>query len=548
MTLTMVLFGCGGGGGGSSSSTATPVAPAKTVTGVAATGAPIVGTIYLKDSSTPSVQLSTPIAADGSYSFDVTNLTAPYMLKVVGAANGQNYTLYSMAGAPGVANVNPLTHLAVTRAYGGADPATIFASMTPAQVQALQAAIATAITQIQAIIQPILAQYNIPTNTDFIAAPYTANHTGLDLLFDMVAFAANNGTLAVTNKTSGAAILTTALNGTTLSGTVTTGNLPSMPTQVVGGVYVYTITPTITASGMATFNAVVLGQTSQSVIWSVVESGGGSITTAGVYTAPATAGIYHVKATNAANNNINTTVAITVTSTNSTYSLGSGETTYTPILSELNNTSMWWSVMNTSSGGISYISGSIYYSIHYPSSSNVYSGTVATFSNGTITLPSDKFQVFAKNTTLQYYVIKHSDNNDKFIEYQHWYYGTSSPADAANYAGITTGGFTASMLSGKKWEINTIGIYSLFGGTTVDVTLNPNGIASFTTLVGSNSGKTVTGTWYINSGGYLVISNGTTTSMFQLLNTTANSLYTDYECVVTTGATVITATLFYSTT
>jgi hypothetical protein len=175
----------------------------------------------------------------------------------------------------------------------------------------------------------------------------------------------------------------------------------------------------------------------------------------------------------------------------------------------------------------------------------VYPGTVASFSNGTVTLPSDTFQAIAKNTTSQYFVIKHSNKNGIFIEYQRWYYGTSSIADAANYAGIT-GVFTTTMVSGKKWEINTVGGDSLFGGSTVDVTLNTNGTASFTTLVGSNSGKTVTGTWYLNSAGSLVISNNTTTSVFQPLNTTATSQYTQYECVVTTGATVITASLFYS--
>ena len=308
MTLIMVLFGCGGGGG-SSSGTVTPVVTAKTVAGVAATGAPIVGTIYLKDSSTPSVQRSTPIAADGSYSFDVTNLTAPYMLKAVGTANGQNYTLYSMAGAPGVANVNPLTHLAVTRAYGGADPATIFASMTPAQVQALQVAIATAIAQIQTILQPILAQYNIPTNTDFMAATYTANHAGLDLLFDLIAFAANNGTMTVTNKKNGTPIITTSLSGNTLSGTVAISNIPTMPTSAV---YAYTLTPTVAAGGSATFYAFVLGSMNSTVNWRVVETGGGSITSAGVYTAPATPGTYHVIATSTVDTSLSSTATITV--------------------------------------------------------------------------------------------------------------------------------------------------------------------------------------------------------------------------------------------
>ena len=304
--LTMVLFGCGGG---SSTGTVTSVVTAKTVAGVAATGAPIAGTIYLKDSSTPSVQRSTPIAADGTYSFDVTSLTAPYMLKAVGTANGQNYTLYSMAGAPGVANVNPLTHLAVTRAYGGADPATLFASMTPAQIQELQVAIATATSQIQTILQPILAQYNIPTNIDFMATTYTANHAGLDLLFDLIDFAANNGTMTVTNKKSGTPIITTSLSGNTLSGTVAISNIPAMPTSAV---YANTLTPAVTAGGSATFYAFIPGSMNSTVNWRVIETGGGSITTAGVYTAPATPGTYHVLATSTVDTSVSSTVTITV--------------------------------------------------------------------------------------------------------------------------------------------------------------------------------------------------------------------------------------------
>jgi PKD repeat protein len=59
-------------------------------------------------------------------------------------------------------------------------------------------------------------------------------------------------------------------------------------------------TKALTAGGTATFSATVFGAANQSVAWSVVQPGGGSITSAGVYTAPATPGTYHVKATAAA--------------------------------------------------------------------------------------------------------------------------------------------------------------------------------------------------------------------------------------------------------
>jgi hypothetical protein len=50
-----------------------------------------------------------------------------------------------------------------------------------------------------------------------------------------------------------------------------------------------------------TFSATVTGATDRSVTWSVQEgAAGGTITAAGVYTAPSTAGTYHVVATSRA--------------------------------------------------------------------------------------------------------------------------------------------------------------------------------------------------------------------------------------------------------
>jgi len=48
------------------------------------------------------------------------------------------------------------------------------------------------------------------------------------------------------------------------------------------------------------FTATVTRASNTAVIWTVQEMGGGTITAAGVYTAPATAGTYHLVATSAA--------------------------------------------------------------------------------------------------------------------------------------------------------------------------------------------------------------------------------------------------------
>ena len=60
--------------------------------------------------------------------------------------------------------------------------------------------------------------------------------------------------------------------------------------------------------------ATVTGTTNTAVAWSVAEgSAGGSITAAGLYTAPATAGSYHVVATSAADPRKSATATLTVT-------------------------------------------------------------------------------------------------------------------------------------------------------------------------------------------------------------------------------------------
>lgn len=100
LTVVIALAGCGAGGSSSTNGTTSPVTEnpsptpeppvvTKKVSGVAAAGAPMIGRAYLKDSSNPAIILGpTEIAADGSFSFDVTNLTAPFYLQAEGTVGG----------------------------------------------------------------------------------------------------------------------------------------------------------------------------------------------------------------------------------------------------------------------------------------------------------------------------------------------------------------------------------------------------------------------------------------------------------------------------
>ncbi len=75
--LALGLAGCSGGGGGPSSGPGAAPAAANMVTGVAATGAPIAGVVYLIDASSTPVTRQTTTASDGSFSFNATGLTPP---------------------------------------------------------------------------------------------------------------------------------------------------------------------------------------------------------------------------------------------------------------------------------------------------------------------------------------------------------------------------------------------------------------------------------------------------------------------------------------
>src|SRR3990172_6339046 len=93
----LLVSACGGGGGGGGGTAAT----SSTLSGTAAAGAPIIGSVTIKDSTTPTAQTKTvTIEANGKYTVDVTGLKAPYMVRADGYVGGNEYHLYS-AGTSG---------------------------------------------------------------------------------------------------------------------------------------------------------------------------------------------------------------------------------------------------------------------------------------------------------------------------------------------------------------------------------------------------------------------------------------------------------------
>lgn len=238
MPLLLLLAACGGGGGGGGA----------TVSGVAAAGAPLVGTVSLKDSSTPAQELSDTIGADGSFSFNVDGLKPPFILKAQGTAGGTSYTLYSFAAGPGTANINPFAHLAVANAAKNADLSTLYATPSATTMQTIAANLSKAVTDIQTKLQPLLALYNAPANP--VSDSYKANHLGLDGILDTVKVdISSTGTITLTNKLTSAVIYSGAVSNF-INGTLDPTKIPQPPAA-------YKISGRVTVNGAGLSNATV---------------------------------------------------------------------------------------------------------------------------------------------------------------------------------------------------------------------------------------------------------------------------------------------------
>ena len=230
--ISLMIVGCGSGGSFTDIQSGTNTsASVTTVSGVAAAGAPIIGNALLKDSSTPPVVKVVAIGSDGTFAFDVKSLQAPFILRAEGISAGSPQALHSFADGPGTANINPLSNMAVANAAGVSDPATIYTNPVPATLQKIAANIPAAIAALQAKLKPLMDRFG--ASIDPVYDSFTADHTGLDALFDAVKITVAAGNVVVSNKTNNAVMLNCPVNDIS-SATFNKANMPSAsaPTPV----------------------------------------------------------------------------------------------------------------------------------------------------------------------------------------------------------------------------------------------------------------------------------------------------------------------------
>ena len=195
------------------------------VSGTAAAGAAITGLAYLKDSA-GVIKGPITIGSDGSFSFDVTGLKAPFYLRATGSCGGEAFDIYSAATNAGTANINPLTNVAVAAAAGVNDPSSVYSN--PAQYPITQVNLAQAVTDIQNMLKPLLDAYS--ANVNPLTGVYAPNHTGLDAVFDVVSVSLNtsSGTVTVLDKTTNTTIASAPVTSlSTPSQSLASASVPS---------------------------------------------------------------------------------------------------------------------------------------------------------------------------------------------------------------------------------------------------------------------------------------------------------------------------------
>jgi hypothetical protein len=221
----------GDGGSPGTGGTGTP-APTGTVSGTAATGAPIAGALVtLKDSANRSATATT--GASGGFTVDSSSLTPPFLLQVALPAGRQLFSVSTDANVTATINVTPLTDVVVRTWYGvqGQSADAAFGNPVaapppaPAQVQAIANML---VNNLQLAIRANAAPITDPL--DLIAKPFTADGTGIDKLLDNT---------RVTLRSDGADLLLTAgtaTQATTLAFSTTTASVTASSTTTQGAI------------------------------------------------------------------------------------------------------------------------------------------------------------------------------------------------------------------------------------------------------------------------------------------------------------------------
>jgi hypothetical protein len=208
LATSLLLAACGGGGGGG-----TPASGGSaTISGTAAAGLPLIGSVTLKDAN--GVTRTVSIGSNGAYTVDVSGLTGPFLLRASGTAGGSTYVVHSAATTADVngnINITPLTDLILSN-VAGQIASNYFDSGSFSNLSATQLSAETA--KLKEKLLPVLQAMGVDASTDLLRARFTPLNSALDKALDAINISYDTNTNVAT--------LTNVLTSESITDSITT--------------------------------------------------------------------------------------------------------------------------------------------------------------------------------------------------------------------------------------------------------------------------------------------------------------------------------------
>jgi len=179
VALACSLTACGGGGGGTASNTAV------TVTGVAATGAPLVdATIQIYDKDNVAV-LSTPatVSADGTYSAVIpANAVGPFVFVV--DSGSEKFLSVLTEKRDSTLNITPLSHLVAAKLSSKGNPFELASEIKAGTTSLTSSKVGDATSTVMAALKPLADGLGIAGGFNPLTSSFSADGTGFDRMLD----------------------------------------------------------------------------------------------------------------------------------------------------------------------------------------------------------------------------------------------------------------------------------------------------------------------------------------------------------------------------
>ncbi len=206
-SLSLLLAGCDGGSVGG----APAAALGSTLSGVAASGAPLSNatvTLTCGDGSTKTATAD----ANGVYSFSLTACSQPFVVAASGLVNDSQETLCSVeANTPSTpsitVNTTPLTHALCALISSDGDPLGLVTRFSTEKGNLTAAAVKDRKDAIAAAIGSVLTSAGVGSGFDIVNTPFGANRSGTDQVLDNVKVEVTTSGINLVNAGAAAGIV-----------------------------------------------------------------------------------------------------------------------------------------------------------------------------------------------------------------------------------------------------------------------------------------------------------------------------------------------------